>query len=188
MNCHRKQQHSRRNRGMMAGLCMGLTATAISTPALSQPDAQTQKAMIDAINDEYQARAFYTAVIEKFGNIRPFSNIVQAEDRHVQLWNTLFTQYGLEIPEDNFANNMEVPDTLVEACQMGVEAEIANVKMYDKFLSFVQEPDLKAAFTQLRQVSQNKHLPAFERCIANNGNLNPSGQERSFRHQGNRYR
>jgi|GEM_PF-6427211 hypothetical protein len=62
------------------------------------------------------------------------------------------------------------------------------VKMYDNFLSFVQEPDLKAAFTQLRQVSQNKHLPAFERCIANNGNLNPSGQERSFHHRGNRHR
>jgi hypothetical protein len=188
MNCRRKQQHSRRNRRMMAGLCMGLIATAISTPALSQPDAQTQAAMIDAINDEYQARAFYTAVIEKFGNIRPFSNIVQAEDRHVQLWNRLFTLYGVAIPEDDLADKIEVPDTLVEACQMGVEAEIANVKMYDNFLSFVQEPDLKAAFTQLRQVSQNNHLPAFERCVANHGNLNPSRQERSFRHRGNRHR
>jgi hypothetical protein len=186
MNFNRKQQHSRRNRRMMAGLCIGLTATAIATPALSQPDTQTQAAMIDAINDEYFARAFYTAVMEKFGNIRPFSNIVQAEDRHVQLWNTLFTQYGLDIPEDTFAGNVEIPDTLVAACQMGVEAEIANVTMYDNFLNFVQEPDLKAVFTQLRQVSQNNHLPAFERCVANNGNLNPSEQGRSFRHQGNR--
>lgn len=188
MNCRRKQQHSRRNRGMMAGLCMGLTATATSTPALSQPDSQTQAAMIDAINDEYQARAFYTAVMEKFGNIRPFSNIVQAEDRHVQLWNTLFTQYGLEIPEDTFVGNVEAPKTLLEACQAGVEGEIANVKMYDNFLQFVQEPDLRAAFTQLRHVSQNHHLSAFERCVANHGNFNQSGQERSFRHRGNRHR
>ena len=40
--------------------------------------------MIDAINDEYHARAFYNAVIDKFGEIRPFSNIVQAETRHAE--------------------------------------------------------------------------------------------------------
>jgi hypothetical protein len=36
--------------------------------------------------------------------------------------------------------------------------------MYDRFLEFVQEADLRAAFTQLRHVSQNHHLPAFQRC------------------------
>ncbi|MEM8830519.1 MAG: hypothetical protein AAGE96_14350 [Cyanobacteria bacterium P01_G01_bin.19] len=38
---------------------------------------------------------------------------------------------------------------------MGVEAEIANVKMYDRFLDFIQERDLRDTFTQLRYVSQN---------------------------------
>lgn len=127
-------------------------------------DARTQQAMVDAIHDEYRARAFYTAVIEQFGAIRPFSNIVQAEERHTQLWNTLFAQYGLPIPADPFVGNVEAPDTLQIACQMGIDAEIANVAMYDSFLEFVQEPDLRAAFTQLRNVSQNNHKPAFERC------------------------
>ena len=30
---------------------------------------------------------------------------------------------------------------------------------------FVQESDLRAVFTQLRQVSQNNHKVAFERCL-----------------------
>lgn len=127
-------------------------------------DARTQSAMIDAINDEYHARAFYSAVIDKFGSVRPFSNIVQAENRHVQLWQSLFAQYGIPVPEDTFAGNVEIPDTLQAACQMGVEAEIADYQMYDRFLSFVQEPNLRAAFTQLSYVSQNNHQPAFERC------------------------
>ena len=122
--------------------------------------------MIDAINDEYQARAFYTAVIEKYGNIRPFNNIVQAEERHAQRWYTLFTQYGLPIPEDTFAGNVEAPETLRAACEMAVEAEIANVQMYDRFLEFVKEPDLRATFIQLRNVSQNSHKPAFEHCLS----------------------
>ena len=32
-----------------------------------------------AINDEYKAQATYQKVIDKFGEIRPFSNIIQAE-------------------------------------------------------------------------------------------------------------
>jgi len=144
--------------------CMIAIATSANAVANTTPDARTKQSMIEAINDEYHARAFYTAVIEKFGNVRPFSNIVQAEDRHVQLWNSLFNKYGLPIPEDTFAGKVQVPETLQAACKMGVEAEIANVKMYDKFLTFIQQPDLKSAFTQLRYVSQNNHLRAFQRC------------------------
>jgi hypothetical protein len=127
-------------------------------------DSQTQQAMIDSINDEYRARAFYQAVIEKFGSVRPFSNIVQSENNHVNLWMNIFAKYGIAVPTDSFAGNISVPDTLKDACKMGVTVEIDNVQMYDKFLNFVTEPDLKTAFTQLRQISQERHLPAFEHC------------------------
>ena len=148
-------------------LCsMMLLTPALPISASSNLDERTQQAMIDAINDEYQARAFYTAVIEKYGVIRPCSNIVQAEERHAQRWYTLFTQYGLLIPEDTFAGNVEAPETLRAACEMAVEAEIANVQMYDRFLELVKEPDLRATFIQLRNVSQNNHKPAFERCLS----------------------
>jgi rubrerythrin len=154
----------------MAGVpVIGATTLAANAVPNTQLDARTQQAMIDAINDEYHAHAFYTAVIEKFGPVRPFTNIVRAEERHAQLWNRLFARYGLSVPEDTFAGNVEAPDTLEAACQMGVEAEIANVQMYDNFLSFVQEPDLRAAFIRLRTVSQNHHKPAFERCASRMG-------------------
>lgn len=132
----------------------------------TQLDAQTKQAMIDAINDEYRARAFYNAVINKFGAVRPFSNIVRSEDQHVSRWNTLFTQYGLPIPQDLFAGKIAVPNTIQAACQLGVDAEIANVAMYDRFLGFIQQPDLRATFNQLRQVSQERHLRAFQRCVS----------------------
>ncbi len=138
----------------------------VSAQANAQLNARTRQAMVDAINDEYHARALYSTAIEKFGLVRPFSNIVQAEDRHVSLWQTLFQQYGLPIPTDKFAGKMSVPSTLSVACQQGVKAEIANVAMYDRFLDFVQQPDLRAAFRQLRRVSQERHLPAFQRCAS----------------------
>jgi len=159
--------------GAIAGfgvMIMPLGAIAQSPTAL---DAATQQAMVDAINDEYHARAYYSVVLKKFGAVRPFSNIVQAEDRHVQLWNTLFAKYGLPVPQDGFQGKLAAPNTLLEACQTGVDAEKANVQMYDRFLGFVQQPDLRAAFTQLRQVSQNNHLPAFERCVSRGGTPAP---------------
>ncbi|UKO96825.1 ferritin-like domain-containing protein [Nostoc sp. UHCC 0870] len=177
MNCqgnrHRRHQISRLDHGDKRGMCgvaIANTTTNTTSPTSAynpsrELNAETQQAMIDAINDEYYARAFYTAVINKFGEVRPFSNIVHAEDRHVSLWNHLFTKYGLPIPPDTFMGNIPAPDTLQAACQTGVESEIANVQMYDRFLEFVQQADLRAAFIQLRHVSQNNHLPAFQRCV-----------------------
>lgn len=151
---------------------LGVTVVIAIAPKLviaqvnSQLNSQTRQAMIDSIKDEYYSRALYAAVIQKFGEVRPFRNIVQAEDRHVSLWKTLFTQYGLPLPADSFAGKISVPKTLPAACQKGVETEIANVAMYDRFLSFVKQPDLRAAFSQLREVSQERHLRAFQRCAS----------------------
>jgi hypothetical protein len=36
----------------------------------------------DALDDEYKAEATYAAVITRFGPVRPFINIVEAERRH----------------------------------------------------------------------------------------------------------
>lgn len=156
---------------MVIGLGGMLSSTLYPLTAQSQTplDPQTEQAMIDSINDEYRARAFYNAVMEKFGEVRPFSNIVHSEGNHVNLWVTLFDKYGVTVPPDEFAGQMSAPDTLQAACAMGVEAEIDNVQMYDRFLEFVTQPDLQAAFRRLRQVSEEKHLTAFERCQTNSG-------------------
>ncbi len=142
-------------------------STFFSAGAFSQTTLgeSTQQAMIEAINDEYRAHAFYSAVIDKFGAVRPFANIVQSEANHINRWQSLFAQYGMTVPPDTFAGQMSAPNTLAEACQAGADAEVANVAMYDRFLGFVTEPDLRAAFTQLRQVSEERHLQAFIRCL-----------------------
>jgi hypothetical protein len=145
--------------------------------AQGQPvDAETHQAMIDAINDEYRARAYYSAVIEQFGPVQPFRNVVQAEDRHVQLWENLFVQYGLPVPEDTFAGNMTVPDRLVDACRGGVDAELADANMYEDFLTTLDDPLLLNVFERLRRVSLDNHLVAFQRCVENDGeSLTQSG-------------
>ncbi|MEA5599187.1 DUF2202 domain-containing protein [Rivularia sp. UHCC 0363] len=142
----------------------GKHATPMLVDDRSLPDERTRQAMRAALDDEYKAKAFYTAVIKKFGEVRPFSNIVHAEGRHTRRWQTLFSQYGLPVPADSYVGQVEAPGTLAAACEMAIASEVANVQMYDEFLEFVTEPNLRDTFSQLRYVSQNNHKPAFERC------------------------
>ena len=38
-----------------------------------------------ALDDEYRAEAIYDAVMQKFGEVRPFINIIEAERRHAAM-------------------------------------------------------------------------------------------------------
>jgi len=127
---------------------------------------EVQGALDEAINDEYKALSTYEAVIAKFGVVRPFSMIKGGEEQHIALLKAVYDKYGLEVPENTWPSKVTVPASLQEACQVGVDAEIANAALYkDELLPAVQEyEDIVAVFTNLMNASEQKHLPAFERC------------------------
>ena len=119
----------------------------------------------EAIEDEYKARATYQAVIDKFGPVRPFINILQAENRHVDALLPLFHKYGIEIPTDNWAIKAKAPESLLDACLAGVHGEIDNGKMYDRLLANSNNyPDVQHVLRNLQRASQQNHLPAFQRA------------------------
>jgi len=119
-----------------------------------------------AIYDEYHAYETYRKVIETFGNVMPFSNIVEAEIRHYQALMPLLEKYNVPVPIDNWYEKIELPNTLVECCEVGVAAEIDNVRMYDNLLLYVEQyPDIQDVLYQLQAASYNNHLPAFRNCV-----------------------
>jgi len=123
-------------------------------------------ALNSAIQDEYMAHATYQKVIESFGMVRPFSMIIRAEESHISSLKSLFDKYDLPIPEDTWYSKVTSPRSVQVACQVGVEAEIANAKLYRDVLlpSVKQYEDITVVFTNLMNASQEKHLVAFERC------------------------
>jgi hypothetical protein len=154
---------------VVVALVAVLSLTVFAFAQTPQPlSNETSTALVMAINDEYKARATYQAVLDKFGSVAPFSNIVQSEATHVAALERLLNAYGLPIPPDMYAGHVRAPATLNDAAQTGVEAEKANVAMYDGFLTFVKESDVAAVFTQLRNASQAKHLPAFQKALSRN--------------------
>lgn len=124
-----------------------------------------QSALDKALLDEYKAHVTYESVISKFGQVRPFINIVQAENNHIASLNSLYVTYNLKQPiiPSTIPNDFS---SLQEACAIGVQAEIDNAKLYkEELLPQVTEyPDVVTVFTQLMNASQQNHLPAFERC------------------------
>ncbi len=130
---------------------------------------EAHAAVLDALDDEYHAAAFYTAVLERFANAKPFTNIVEAEHRHAQALIAVLQHYGLPVPANSQMNSSEVhaqvPSHLKMACEMSIQAEIDNVKLYEeKLIPAVHGFNgVKAVFMRLMEASQQRHLPAFER-------------------------
>jgi len=129
------------------------------------PDAETIEALREALDDEYKSRATYRKVIEAFGPVRPFVNIVEAEKRHVEALLALFARFAAEAPEDTWPERVTAPSTLSEACRAGVQAEIENEAMYERLLARITDPGVRTVMQRLRRASQERHLPAFQRCL-----------------------
>ncbi len=124
------------------------------------------EALLMALEDEYKAWSVYEQVIADFGAVRPFTSIQRAEENHIAALVTLFDGYGLEVPANEWPGNVPTFDTLAEACEAGVQAEIDNAALYDQLFSMIENPDLIRVFTALQRASQEQHLPAFERCVS----------------------
>ncbi len=143
----------------IAILCL-LSSLLAAAPPL--PNA-TAEALALALADERQTEAFYAAVMAKFGERRPFSNIIEAERRHQQALLSLFEAHGLAIPAPTPLKVPTVPSTFKAAAEASAQAEMDNVALYDRLLKTVQEPDVKDVFHRLQWASQERHLPAFRR-------------------------
>lgn len=139
---------------------------------------QEVHALHEALEDEYRSWTTYDQVLHDFGEVRPFSNIREAEARHIEALLTLYVRYGLPVPVNTWAGRVERYENLQAACEAGVQAETANGEMYERLLTASSRADILTVLRNLQQASQQRHLPAFHRCAARGR----SGQGRGRRH------
>lgn len=142
-----------------AGSGAAFAGTAL-TP-LSDAEAQ---ALQDAILEEYGAFNLYTAVNAQFGSTIPFSYIVRSEQQHINALVRQAQKYGVAVPENPGLANPPVFATLAEACQAGVDAEIADAALYDELKLVTTHADLLQVYERLQKASLESHLPAFQLC------------------------
>lgn len=121
-------------------------------------------ALNEALDDEYLAWTTYNQVLADFGEVRPFINIREAEARHIDALCVLYARYSIPIPKNPWLEKIPHYASLQEACEAGVVAEIANGEMYERLLGMTQRPDILTVLRNLQEASQQRHLPAFQRC------------------------
>lgn len=127
-----------------------------------------EKMLAYAIEDEYLAYAEYELIINELGAGRPFTNIIKAEATHIEELEALYDTYDLEIPEVDPSVLVVLPASIEVALTTGIEAEINNIEMYDKFLAQDLPADVREVFEELQAGSEN-HLAAFSRERGLNG-------------------
>lgn len=134
----------------------------IQVEAVSAEELKDLESMFTVlINDEYKARAEYQAIIDEFGAQAPFTNLVRAESMHINALTRLFNAYGLDVPSDEGSKYVVVPDTLEDAYAIGVDAEVDNIALYEKYLGQELPDVVERVFTNLQKASEN-HLATFE--------------------------
>lgn len=125
-----------------------------------------EEALREALDDEFRARATYRAVLRAFGDVRPFVNIVESEERHIVALLRLFERYDLALPADPWPARVAAPASFEAACQAAVDAERENAALYARLLEAAAgRPDVVQTFQRLLAASQENHLPAFERAL-----------------------
>ena len=135
-----------------------------ATGALSSDKMEIESMLKYAIQDEYLALTEYETLMEEFGLTRPYSNIAESEKTHISYLEQLYERYNFDIPKIDSEHYLYIPESPLEAAQIGVQAEIQNIAMYEKFLEDDLPSDIREVFEFLKRASEN-HLRAFERQV-----------------------
>ena len=132
-----------------------------SAGALDDTNLTLADMLTYAIQDEYLARGEYDQILSDFGSIRPFTNIIRAEETHIDALLPLFDAYGISAPADESASHIVSVAALTNAYQAGVTAEVNNIAMYETFLDQNLPDNVRTVFESLMRASEN-HLRAFQ--------------------------
>jgi len=145
---------------------------------MDQLSTKEISALHEALDDEYKSWATYDQVIEDFGPIRPFINIRDAESRHIDALLQVFNDYELTPPSNNWVGKVPRYEDVQAACAAGVEAEIENGELYERIIESTAQPDILVVYRNLCDASQERHLPAFQRCVERSRRHTSTGRSR----------
>jgi len=147
--------------GSGSGMGQAMSGTGYALTPLS---AEEGEALQEAILEEYGAYNLYQAVIAQLGNVYPFSQVVISEQQHINALVRQAEKYGVTVPANPGLPSTPTFTTLAEACQVGVNAEVADAQLYDTLKPVTTHADLLLVYSRLQSASLNNHLPAFQTC------------------------
>ena len=135
----------------------------VATLAIAATD--TRALLDEAYQDELKAYIRYEGIIEQFGEVSPFVNLVEAERRHLDHLADLYIARGMT-PASVSEPAAVMYLSVTAACQVSLEAEKDNVVVLDRLMKESVDTDIKDTLKWIRDASAERHIPALERCSA----------------------
>lgn len=145
--------------GMMGGYSQNGTISTDLTG--SDYDETSLKATLDILlMDEFKARAEYEAIVDEFGLVSPYTQLIQAETKHIQSLERIYDAFGFAIPADTGKDYVVLPTSLDASYQIGITAETNNIALYKTYLLTDLPASIERVFANLQRASEN-HLATF---------------------------
>ena len=157
-------------------------ATVAPAPAATTLTALEAADLLHMRNEEKLARDVYRTLGQKW-NCPIFTNIAQAEQRHMDAVGMLITKYGLQDPVTNDTVGVFNDSTfislyttfiqtgsksLLDALKVGVQIEQMDIADLKKALIETDKSDIEGVYGNLLRGSTN-HLQAFTRGVESGG-------------------
>ena len=153
--------------GMLALALTLVMAMGLALPAYAEETLEDM--LVKAYQEEQAVLAQYEAVLDAFGDVRPFANIAQAERNHISHLEILLKAYDIALPAAPEKDSVQAPATIAEAVQLAIKLEQDDMALYEAYLQQELPDDVKFVFERLRLASEN-HLRALERARVGAGN------------------
>lgn len=141
--------------------------------------AAEEKELLYMIEEEKMARDFYIAMYEKWG-LRPFGNIKNAEQKHMDAIESMLNKYGLANPVKDATvgefKNEKIKNlylslfnqgnkSALDALKAAAEIEEIDIKDLLDAEKDTDNKDIAMVYNNLKRASEN-HLRAFTRNIS----------------------
>lgn len=161
-------------------LALVLVLAMVSPISLAGTYEETVQAMYE---EEYLAQSTYEKVVEQFGKIRPFVNIINAEKNHVKAVERLADTKGITLAD----KMVEVEEfvSLDDAYKAAIAIEKEDIEMLEAILKDdTLDEYTKTVYGNLLKGSKN-HLEAFEKASTTPGTKTQTNNGAKGNQQGN---
>lgn len=153
---------------MIAFPMISISQNAVSVSDNDKISDSEKEMLIRGYSEEKLARDVYTYLDDIYDKA-VFSNIIPAEQRHVEVMEGLLNTYDIEVPTGYGPYEKEFIDlkakgkkSLKDALEVGLMIEILDIEDLDKTIASTENEIISNAYSNLRKASVN-HLNAFAR-------------------------
>jgi rubrerythrin len=136
--------------------------------AASVHEGELPPALVPVLDAERLAVDFYEAVVLQLEVGRPFSKVAQAEVKHVDSLEKLYTKRSLPLPDPpdsgDVVARVATYTSLSQACADAADHERLMDGQYEGLLQGELPDDVAKVLGRLKTATSEGHLPAFEMC------------------------